>query len=629
GTGLTLTPLAVITDGNSGNNYSISYVNNLTGVITARALTVTAATNTKIYDANTSALATPTITSGALQGSDSAVLSETYANKNVGTGLTLTPLAVITDGNSGNNYSISYANNLTGVITARPLTITAATNTKIYDANTSALATPTITSGALQGSDSAVLSETYADKNVGTGLTLTPLAFITDGNSGNNYQISYVNNLTGIITARPLTVTAITNTKSYNTTVSAAAIPIISSGALQGSDSAVLSETYGTINVGTNLTLTPVASISDGNSGNNYSVSYVANNTGIITAAPLTVSGLIASNKVYDTTTAATLNASSATLSGVFAADTGNVNLTGTAYGIFSSANAGNDISVITTSVPLSGSASSNYTVLQPADLTANISPATLNLLSAYANNKSYTSTTYARLNLINAVLNGVLPSDVGNVVINNSGYSANFVSANAALGIPVNATNLLAGSAAGNYIVSNPSFSGNITPAGLVISANPASKKFGASNPVLTYAVGGLINNSSSQALAGELSRQPGDAVGQYAITLGTLNSYNTNYMITTFNSNTFTILPAANTSVSARVVNISANILAGFTPITTPGTSNSSVPGALPGIPKNIQIETAFTKITLSNAMQDVLKSVINTSIDIHIGTQDLHNQ
>src|SRR5207249_7580853 len=135
----------------------------------------------------TSAATAPTVTSGTLQGTDTANFTETYDTKNVGTGKTLTPSGTANDGNSGNNYTYSFVTNANGTITARALTVTAATNTKTYDATTSAAATPTITSGVLQGSDTANFIETYNNKNAGTGKTLTPSGTVSDGNSGNNY----------------------------------------------------------------------------------------------------------------------------------------------------------------------------------------------------------------------------------------------------------------------------------------------------------------------------------------------------------------------------------------------------------------------------------------------------------
>ena len=193
---------------------------NNTGVIALRAITVTAVTNTKIYDGTATAAAIPNVTSGSIATGDTANFSEAYANKNVGTGLTLTPTGSVSDGNSGNNYAVTFVTNTTGVITARAITVTAVTNTKIYDGATTAAATPTITSGTLASGDTANFSESYASKNVGSGLTLSASGSVLDGNSGNNYAVTFVSNTTGVITARAITVTAVTQTKVYDGTTS-------------------------------------------------------------------------------------------------------------------------------------------------------------------------------------------------------------------------------------------------------------------------------------------------------------------------------------------------------------------------------------------------------------------------
>ena len=216
GTGLTLTPSGTVEDGNDGNNYTYTFVPVSTGVITAEALTITAVTNSKTYDGTTSAAALPVITSGSLQGSDTADFVETYSTQNVGTGLTLTPSGVVNDGNGGNNYTYTFVADSTGVITAEALTITAVTNTKTYDGTTSAAAVPVITSGSLGTGDTADFIETYNTPNVGTGLTLTPSGVVNDGNGGNNYTYTFVPVSTGVITAEALTITAVFNTKTYD-----------------------------------------------------------------------------------------------------------------------------------------------------------------------------------------------------------------------------------------------------------------------------------------------------------------------------------------------------------------------------------------------------------------------------
>src|SRR5207253_7085422 len=147
-----------VTDGNSGLNYTYTFVTDTTGVINALAITVTAAANSKGYDGTTSAAAAPNI-SPALASGDTSGFSDTYDTKNVGTGKTLTPSGSANDSNSGNNYSVTFVNSVNGTISTRAITVTAATNTKTYDSTTSAAATPTITTGTLASGDSAIWTE--------------------------------------------------------------------------------------------------------------------------------------------------------------------------------------------------------------------------------------------------------------------------------------------------------------------------------------------------------------------------------------------------------------------------------------------------------------------------------------
>ena len=117
----------------------------------------------------------------------------------MGTNLVLTPSGTVNDGNSGKNYTYTFATVSTGAITQASLTITAVTNTKDHDGNTTAAAIPTV--AGLKGSDTVTnLTETYASSYVGTGITLNVATYtINDGNSGGNYATTLVANNTGVI----------------------------------------------------------------------------------------------------------------------------------------------------------------------------------------------------------------------------------------------------------------------------------------------------------------------------------------------------------------------------------------------------------------------------------------------
>lgn len=92
-----------------------------------------------------------------------------------------------------------------------------------------------------------------------------------------------------------------------------------------------------------------------------------------VNVKPLTITGLSASNKVYNGSNAATLTGT-ATLNGVINSD--DVTLSGTPVSNFSDANAGSNKTVTVTGYTLSGTKSGNYSLTQPTGLTATISKA-------------------------------------------------------------------------------------------------------------------------------------------------------------------------------------------------------------------------------------------------------------
>ena len=231
GTAKTLTPAGSVTDGNGGDNYAITFATNTTGAITARAITVTATTDSKTYDATTSSAAIPTITAGTLAGTDTGSFTQTFDNANVGTGKTLIPAGSVNDGNLGANYAITFVNDTTGVISQWAVTVTADSGqAKIYGTPDPTL-TYTVTSGSLQPGDSftGALART-AGENVG-------IYAINQGTltAGPNYTITFVPaNFT--IVARAITVTASTDTKTYDATTASAGAPTVTTGSLAGTD---------------------------------------------------------------------------------------------------------------------------------------------------------------------------------------------------------------------------------------------------------------------------------------------------------------------------------------------------------------------------------------------------------
>ncbi len=601
GTGKTLTPAIVFTVG-SASNYAITLATNTTGVISTRAITVTAATNSKTYDGTTSAAAIPSITVGALQGTDAATLSETYDTANVGTGKTLTPAIVFTVG-SASNYAITLATNTTGVISTRAITVTAATNSKTYDGTTSAAAIPSITVGALQGTDAATLSETYDTANVGTGKTLTPAIVFTVG-SASNYAITLATNTTGVISTRAITVTAATNSKTYDGTTSAAAIPSITVGALQGTDAATLSETYDTANVGTGKTLTPAIVFTVG-SASNYAITLATNTTGVISTKGLTVTATVGQSKVYGAAmptlayTYATLvnGDTSSVFSGALATTatasssvgsypitqgtlTAGANYTITfvgttfavtpkaasvtpnaatkVYGAADPALTGTLVGFLAAdSVTATFSRTAGSTVAgSPYTISATLSPS--GVLGNYTityNTANFTITPKAASvtpNSASKVYGAADPAFSGTLVgflaADNVTATYTRTAGQTVAGSPYTISATLAPAGVlSNYSITYGTGSFTITKAPLTVTATVGqSKVYGAAMPTLAYTYATLVNGDTASVFSGALASTAtaSSSVGSYPITQGTLSA-GANYAIT-FVGTTFAVTPA-----------------------------------------------------------------------------------
>ena len=159
-----------------------------------------AAATSKMYDkANTAAV---TGTLSGIVSPDAVTLNGTgtFASVNVANGIGVTSTSTLAGANAG-AYSLTQPTGLTANITARPLTITGATNTKTFDGNISSATNPTVTSGVVQSGDVAAFTQAYDNAAVGTSKVMTPSGVVSDGNSGNNYSYSFVPSSNGIINA--------------------------------------------------------------------------------------------------------------------------------------------------------------------------------------------------------------------------------------------------------------------------------------------------------------------------------------------------------------------------------------------------------------------------------------------
>jgi len=104
----------------------------------------------------------------------------------------------------------------------------------------------------------------------------------------------------------------------------------------------------------------------------NYTAATAVNQTLTVSVKNLTITGVVADDKVQDGTTTATLSGAPG-LSGLVSGDESAVSITGTPTATFASALPGVGIAVTVTGYSLAGTKASNYSVSQPTGLTANI----------------------------------------------------------------------------------------------------------------------------------------------------------------------------------------------------------------------------------------------------------------
>lgn len=210
-----------------------------------------------------------------------------------------------------------------------------------------------------------------------------------------------------------------------------------------------------------------------------------------VLAKVVTITGLTASNKVYDGNTTASFTGS-ATLNGVVGSD--DVSLSGSPSSTFADKNVGTNKTVTFAGYTLTGTKAGNYNLTQPT-LTANITKKNITVSGIIANNKTYDTTTSATFNSSSAVFTGVINPDA--VLV--SSVTGAFNDANVGNGKTVNISAItLGGSDAGNYTL-NPLPMGiiaHITKATPVITTSPISLNIGE-----TYLLPGTNISSTSNA--------------------------------------------------------------------------------------------------------------------------------
>jgi hypothetical protein len=449
--------------------------------------------------------------------------SQAFLDKNAGTGNKTVRASGVTIKDSGNvdvssNYVITYTDNTTSTINKANVSVTGLTaSNKTYDTNMVATLTGTAAIVVL-GSDAVTIggtaAGTFADKHFGTAKAVTVTGNTISGTDAGNYNLIQQAGLTANISKADLSVTGLSaSNKIYDTSTVAtltgnAAITALTGDAVTLGGAAV--GAFADKSAANGKAVTVSGNTISGSDAGNYNLIQQAGLTANISKADLSVTGLTASNKTYDTSTVAALTGTAA----VTALTSDTVTLGGTAAGAFADKHFGTAKAVTVTGVTLSsGGDNDNYNLIQQAGLTANISKADITAVTGItAANKVYDTLTTATLTTTGAGFTGKLGSDVLNVAT----ATGNFSDKTAATGKTVNITGLtLGGTDAGNYnlVTTTASTTADISKANLtVIGLTAGNKTYDATTGAT------LMGTAAITALGSDVVTLGGTAVGAFA---------------------------------------------------------------------------------------------------------------
>ncbi|MEY3872411.1 MAG: hypothetical protein RLZZ296_1406 [Pseudomonadota bacterium] len=244
--------------------YVVSYVGG-TLTIAKASLTLSAASDSKVYDGSTSSVGTVAV-SGLVGGDTMANVGQAFSSKNVlganASTLQVNSGYVVADGNNGGNYSVN-TTAATGSISARALTVTAAGAGKVYDGN--ATASITLGDNRVTG-DVLTLNSTsasFADKNAGVGKSINVSGIALSGTDATNYSA----NTTAVSSATIAKADAVVTANS-------------GSGVYSGATQSVSGFTAtGLVNGETTAVLTNVAASGSGKNAGNYNVVAAGNDS--------------------------------------------------------------------------------------------------------------------------------------------------------------------------------------------------------------------------------------------------------------------------------------------------------------------------------------------------------------
>ncbi|MBT8574590.1 filamentous hemagglutinin N-terminal domain-containing protein [Polynucleobacter paneuropaeus] len=467
------------TDGSGGlaANYALP---SLTVASANNAVTITAKvvglSASKTYDATTTLTGAQVVITTGVGSQTLSYTGATANDANVATAnkyISAITLANATDSSGGlaSNYALPTLNNANAAVVISPKVV-GLSAAKIYDATTALTGNQvTITTG-INGQSLSYTGATANDSNVVTAGKVISAITLVNGTGGiaSNYALPTLDAINAPVTITPKTVT-LSAIKTYDSTTTLFAGQVTINTGITGQTLTYSAGTINNANVSANGSnfITTLTLNSLTGTASNYALPTLNSTNAPVTVnpAPLTVTGSVSPDKTYDGTTVTTV--SNGQLQGLI----NNQTLTLSQAGAFASANAGTAINVVVNDSIANGTGTnagiaSNYSLTQPTDVVANITPKNLTVTGSATSNKVYDGTFTATIT--GGQLVGVVAADIANVVLTQTGT---FTAANVGNAIAITANDSLSGTQAGNYSLTQPTVAAaNITPKTLSLSA-------------------------------------------------------------------------------------------------------------------------------------------------------------
>jgi filamentous hemagglutinin family protein len=363
GNGKTVNVGGTALTGADAGNYSVTIPTSVLADILKKAITASVAANSKTYDGTTASTGTVTL-NGVVSGDavGTGGTSFTFGDKNAGTDKTVAVAGTSLSGADAGNYTFTIPASALADILKKAITANVTADNKTYDGTTTGTGTVTL-NGVVSGDTVGASGTTFAfaDKNAGAGKTVSVGGTTLTGADAGNYTVTVPASALADILKKALTAGVTANNKTYDgTTTGTGNVTLNGVVAGEAVDTSGTTFTFADKNAGTGKSVAIAGTSLTGADAANYTVAVPASALADILKKAITAS-IVANNKTYDGTTAAT---GTVALNGVVSGDA--VTASGTTF-TFADKNAGTGKTVAIAGTAVGGADAGNYTITIPA----------------------------------------------------------------------------------------------------------------------------------------------------------------------------------------------------------------------------------------------------------------------